>query len=26
VCSIWPLESAIVKSFFDNYITAGSKN
>ncbi|MCX7257994.1 MAG: hypothetical protein NTZ64_15105 [Polaromonas sp.] len=26
LCAIWPLESAIVKSFFDNYINGPTKN
>lgn len=26
LCSIWPIEPAIVKSFFDNYINAPTKN
>lgn len=26
LCAIWPLEAAIVKSFFDNYISAPTKN
>ncbi len=26
LCAIWPLEGAIVKSFFDNYITGATKN
>lgn len=26
LCAIWPLEAAIVKSFFDHYVAAPSKN
>jgi len=26
LCAIWPLEAAIVKSFFDHYVAATSKN
>lgn len=26
LCAIWPLEAAIVKSFFDNYVSAPTKN
>jgi len=26
LCAIWPIEPAIVKSFFDNYITGPAKN
>ena len=26
LCSIWPIEAALVKSFFDNYINSPAKN
>ena len=26
LCAIWPIEAAIVKSFFDNYISGPTKN
>ena len=26
LCAIWPLEGAIVKSFFDNYVNGPAKN
>lgn len=26
LCAIWPIESAIVKSFFDNYVNGPTKN
>lgn len=26
LCAIWPLEAAMVKSFFDNYVNAPTKN